>query len=119
MNVAELEAHRRRGGVATHVEQVRRCGSHVFETRHRAKSGEIWDIEASISYSPIAGGRLFVFFRDIAERKRAEAALRESREIYSKLVESAPVGILVHRTSGSSSPTKPMPAWWEPKARRC
>jgi len=50
-------------------------GSSLFETRHKTRDGGTIDVEVSISYSPIARGRMFVFLRDITPRKQAETAI--------------------------------------------
>ncbi|HUW00202.1 MAG TPA: PAS domain S-box protein, partial [Gallionella sp.] len=61
--------------VKAHIEKVISQGWDVFETRHRHKDGHEIELEVSISYIP--DSRQFVaFFRDIAERKQAEADLR-------------------------------------------
>lgn len=59
--------------VADRIATLRVKGSTLFETRHRARDGRIIHVEVGISYSPVAGGRLFVFLRDITPRKQAEA----------------------------------------------
>jgi PAS domain S-box-containing protein len=53
----------------------------IFEFKGRRKDGALIDLEASVSTSNVAG-RDFITtaIRDIAERKQAEAALREARD---------------------------------------
>ena len=74
--------------VAMHLKNVVRDGYHLFETRHRRKTGEIRDILVSTRAISIQG-RDFVLslWRDITERKRAEAALVEYQLHLEELVE--------------------------------
>jgi PAS domain S-box-containing protein len=49
----------------------------VFETKHRRRNGEVFDVEVSAAGVEIDGQQLlFAASRDITERKRAEAELR-------------------------------------------
>ena len=80
MSVPDIEAQNTPAEIAATIEKVRSEGHAVFETKHRSKDGRIWPAEVNLSYWPIAGGRLFVFVRDITDRKKAEEALRTSEE---------------------------------------
>jgi len=76
MQVLQFEAKEQSlDEVKAHIEKVISQGWDVFETRHRHKDGHEIELEVSISYIP--DSRQFVaFFRDITERKQAEADLR-------------------------------------------
>jgi PAS domain S-box-containing protein len=52
-----------------------------FETKHRRKDESIWDVEISITYCDIGGGRFFAFIRDITERKKMEEALNQTEKM--------------------------------------
>jgi two-component system NtrC family sensor kinase len=77
--------------------RVKRRRKLRFETQHRARSGEILPVEASVNYIEV-GGRAFncAFARYIKDRKRAEENLRASEERFRTLVEASVQGILVH-----------------------
>ena len=76
MHISQLEAIEvRPEDVATHIAKVRAQGYDRFETRHRHKDGHEIDIEVSATYMA-EGQRLFVFCRDITQRKKAEEVLR-------------------------------------------
>lgn len=72
MKIHDVEAMERPEETDQHIRELKKVGSGRFETRHRCKDGRIMDIEVSVNYIGIAGGRLFVFLRDVTERKRAE-----------------------------------------------
>ena len=88
MNIQDVEANERPEETATHIENIMRDGSDLFETRHRRRDGQIWPVEISVTYSPEQGGRMIVFCRDISERKQNEStlkqALAESEDLYNK-----------------------------------
>jgi len=82
--------------VVAHIEKIVREGSDVFETKQRAKSGEIRDVQINARAISIRG-KVFTqsIWRDITERRRAEQALRESEERYRALFEQAADSIVL------------------------
>ena len=76
MAVQDLDVQENPDAVARHVSTIMARGSDLFETRHRAKDGTVWQVEVNTSYTPLNGGRMFVFLRDLQRRNRSEALLR-------------------------------------------
>ena len=61
--------------VLARIERIFKSGGERFETRHRTRSGEVIDVEVSVSLLPDRSA-LAVFVRTITERKKAEIAIR-------------------------------------------
>lgn len=78
MCISDLEVVESPEDTAKHIRKIMETGHDLFETRHRHKDGHILEFEVSVSYADIRGGVIFVFVRDISERKRQEAELRLS-----------------------------------------
>ncbi|MBA7563179.1 Adaptive-response sensory-kinase SasA [subsurface metagenome] len=93
MSTSDLEAIENPGEVAQHIRRVIEQGYHSFESQHKRKDGKIIDVEISVNYLDVGEGQLFVFARDITERKQAEKALRESGEKYRGLVTNVKLGV--------------------------
>ena len=89
MSTSDIEASGNREKTARHIKKVMAQGHDRFETRHKGKDGRIIDVEVSANYIDIGKGQMFVFVRDITERKRAEERLKESEAKYRTLVENA------------------------------
>jgi two-component system cell cycle sensor histidine kinase/response regulator CckA len=88
MRIPDLEAAETKDDTAGHIQKVGVQGEDRFESRHRRKDGSIFDVEVSVQYQAIEGGRLIAFLRDITERKQAEEALRASEARVQKKLQS-------------------------------
>lgn len=99
MHISDFEAEEDPEDTARHIEKVIANGSDLFETRHRRKSGEIRDVEISISYTPDAGGRFFVLVRDITESKKTRQKLRLIETVFNNtsegIVITDPNGVII------------------------
>ncbi len=75
-------------------------GAH-FETIHRRKDGREFPVEVSGCAVEIGGRRYGLgIYRDISERRAAEAALRASEEKFRAYVEQAADALFVHDLTG-------------------
>ena len=72
-----IDADEDSGAVLDHLARLQAVGFSRFETVHRAHDGHLWPAEVLASFDPSGGGRFFAFFRDITERKQAEAELSD------------------------------------------
>ena len=99
MHISDLDAEEQTEDTTRRIGEIIRNGSALFESRHRRKSGELWDVEISTSFSPSNGGRFFVFTRDISERKQNQQELRLVAEVFKSssegIVITDPQGVIV------------------------
>lgn len=72
INISNVEAMETMDDIVTRIKMIMVRGEDRFETRHRRKDGSTFDVEVSVQYHPIDGGRFIAFLRDISERKHAE-----------------------------------------------
>ena len=76
MSIPDVEGMEKREETVKRIQTIKEVGHDRFETHHRCKNGEIVDVEISVNYLPIDNGRMFVFIRDITERKLMEEHIR-------------------------------------------
>jgi len=100
MSIQDIDAIESPGETIKHIRNVMAQDSDRFESQHKRKDGKIIDVEVSVNYLDVGQGQLFVFARDITERKQAEKALRDSEEKTLKMFESVSCGISVVDLNG-------------------
>ena len=101
MSISDVEEIEKLEETATRIAKIMGVGGDRFETRHRCKDGKILDVEISVNYIQVAGGRMFVFIRDITERKRMEEALVDEATRRRILVDQSSDGIVILDQNGN------------------
>ena len=102
LSIPDIEAQEMPEETATHIRAMTDNGSERFETQHKRKDGTIIDVEVNTTYMPDAG--IFTTFtRDITERKRAEEALRENRELLTLFISHSPIYSFIKDVTSSES----------------
>jgi PAS domain S-box-containing protein len=93
MHISQLEAKETsKDEVMAHAVRIIERGSDQFETQHRHKDGHLIDIEVTTSYLNETQ-QFAVFSRDITQRKKIDAAVRDSEEMLRGLYELSVLGI--------------------------
>ncbi|MBI2873931.1 MAG: PAS domain S-box protein [Firmicutes bacterium] len=80
MRIQDMEAIESREETARRIERIIETGGDRFETKHRCKDGRIIDVEVSVTYLDVDGGRFIAFFHDISDRKQLEDRTRLEKE---------------------------------------
>ncbi|MDZ7585504.1 MAG: PAS domain S-box protein [Thiobacillus sp.] len=80
LRIPDIEAAENSEETAQHIRNIMTNGYDRFESRHRRKDGELYEVEILTSYWA-AQERILVFQRDITARKQAEAELSRNREL--------------------------------------
>jgi PAS domain S-box-containing protein len=74
-----------------HWSLLRRCGFLKIEAHHRTKNNQLFPVEITINHLQFNGKEYHcAFARDISDRKKAEAALRQKQEEFKSLVSNIP-----------------------------
>ena len=81
MSIQDVEAMEAPQEILQHIRGVMDKGFHRFESRHRRKDGTIMDLNISVNYLELDGGRNFTFFRDITASKQADKEIRKFKTI--------------------------------------
>ena len=96
-DVAFLAPPGHAGEIPAILERVRRNERvEPFETVCQRKDGTVIDVSVTVSPVLNSSGRVLgasAVARDVTERKRADAALREAQELFHRVFDEAPIGM--------------------------
>lgn len=92
-NIRDLDDLETNEEIKSRLKKIQEIGYDRFETRHRRKQGQSINFEVSVTYSGFNIDKIFVFLRDITERKRIEIVLEKSRAKLVTFIQQAPVSI--------------------------
>jgi diguanylate cyclase (GGDEF)-like protein/PAS domain S-box-containing protein len=85
MTINDLETVESQKDTQQHIQRIIDKGSDIFESVHIRADGHTWPVEVSVISSAAEGGRLFVFLRNIEQRKHSEK-MQELRRQFSEMV---------------------------------
>jgi PAS domain S-box-containing protein len=100
MSIQDIEAVENPEQTVQRIKTITEEGSDRFETQHKRKDGQIIDIEISVNCPNAGEGQMFVFVRDITQRKRAEKALANEAIRRRILIEQSRDGIVILDQNG-------------------
>jgi len=100
MKISDLEYLESSSEVLEHIQKIIELGEGRFETKHHHKDGAKFDVEVTLQYRNINGGRFVVFLQDITERKCTTAALLVSENKFRALYNSTSDALMVLGVEG-------------------
>jgi signal transduction histidine kinase len=88
MTIGEIEGLETPDDIRNRIMKIKETGGDRFETKHMCKNGRIIDVEISVNLVK-AENLMFVFIRDITERKQMEDEIKTMNLNLQKRVEDA------------------------------
>jgi PAS domain S-box-containing protein len=96
LRIADLDPIQSPEEIRRSIEDIARKGKAEFEVKHRAKNGDIRDVQVITQALVISGQTVFhTIWRDITEQKRAQEAIKYSEEKFRTLFDSASDAIFI------------------------
>jgi two-component system cell cycle sensor histidine kinase/response regulator CckA len=93
LTVPDIDPEASAEGVQAFIRELRAAaGSLTYESHHRRKDGSIFPVEISVRMVAVDRDYIVTVVRNISERKRTEAALRESQERLELAASAAHIG---------------------------
>jgi formate hydrogenlyase transcriptional activator len=80
--------------------ELQKSGCLVMESMHRRKDGSVFPVEVSLRWVHIEQDYVVAVARDLSERKRAEAVLREREKTQELILDHLSVGVILSRVGG-------------------
>jgi PAS domain S-box-containing protein len=99
LTINDLEGHFTPRQLDELARKIVEQGQVRLETQYRRKDGRIIDTEVSSRYLNSGEAQVYSFVHDITNRKKAEKALKESEEKFSKAFQASPASISISRLS--------------------
>ncbi|MFZ5570821.1 MAG: PAS domain S-box protein [Thermodesulfobacteriota bacterium] len=95
--ISDVEAVETAAETSTRIERIRSKEYEIFVTRHRKKDGGYLDLEISVNFLGLEGGKFICFCRDLTERKEREDRIA----LLGRMLDVAPAAITIHDTGGT------------------
>ncbi len=94
LSVIDVDTHFDQASFRMANNGLRKSGFVILESQHRRKDGSMFPVEVNVKYVELDRGYVVAVVRDITERKRAEAALRDSQERLASIFDTASEAII-------------------------
>jgi PAS domain S-box-containing protein len=96
LRISDLDPVQSPEEIRKSIEDITKKGKAEFEVKHRAKNGEIRDVQVITQALVLSGQTVFhTIWRDITEQKRAQEAIKQSEAKFGALFDSASDAIFI------------------------
>jgi len=97
MHVCDFDPNIQPQDWSARMDSLRQCQTRSFESLHKRKDGSVFPVEVSTNYVSYQNKEYGISFtRDLSDRRRADAALRESEGRLHQATRIAQTGIFDH-----------------------